>query len=54
MRKEKSVTMIGPGATPSPARSADQPQSSCSHSTIESSMAPNAIENRNITAVAPT
>ena len=34
-----SGTMSGPGAMASPARSADQPQTPCSHSTIESSIA---------------
>src|ERR1700760_4540728 len=52
-RNENSGTMIGPGATPRPVRRADQPQSSWAHSTIDSSMAPNAIENSSMTTVAP-
>src|ERR1700742_4520658 len=52
-RNENSSTMIGPGATARPVRRADQPQSSWAHSTIDSSMAPNAIENSSITTVAP-
>src|SRR6478609_7236168 len=42
--RETPGTINGPGATASPARSADQPQSSWSQSTIESSIAPNAVE----------
>src|SRR3984957_8726525 len=52
-RKENNGTMIGPGAMASPVRSADQPQSSWAHSTIDSSMAPNATENSSATAEAP-
>ena len=45
--------MSGPGATASPVCSADQPQSSWAQSTIDSSMAPNDIENSSITVTAP-
>ena len=41
-------TISGPGATASPACSADQPQSSWSQSTIESSIAPNAVEKSDV------
>ena len=41
--------MIGPGAIARPVFSADQPQTSCSHSTSDSSIAPNAVENSSAT-----
>src|SRR5215469_5217063 len=50
---ENSGTMSGPGAMASPARSADQPQSFCAHSTADSSMAPNDAENSRTTVDAP-
>src|ERR1700679_2736135 len=52
-RNENNGTMSGPGAIASPVRSADQPQSSWAHSTMDSSMARNATENSSATAEAP-
>src|SRR5487761_1210178 len=51
-RKENSGTMSGPGAIARPVRSADQPQLSWAHSTIDSSMAPKDAENKKATAEA--
>src|ERR1700678_390860 len=48
-----SGTISGPGAMASPARSADQPHTFCSHSTIDSSIAPNAQEKNSATSDAP-
>ena len=45
--------MIGPGTIETPVVSADQCHTSCAHSTRDSSIAPNAIENRSATAEAP-
>lgn len=44
--------MSGPGATASPARSADQPQTSWHHKVTSSSIAPNAVPNSTLAAVA--
>src|SRR4051812_7500541 len=52
-RKENTGTISGPGAMERPVASADQPQTSCSQSTIESSMAPKATEKIVATNVAP-
>ena len=45
--------MTGPGATPSPPCSADQPQTSCIHSTTDSSIAPNDSREQRIASEAP-
>src|SRR5215475_11923093 len=50
---EVNGTNNGPGAMESPVFSADQPQTVCSHSAAESSMAPNATEYGAITSQAP-
>ncbi len=52
-RNENSGTITGPGAMARPDLSADQPQSSCIHSTMDSSMAPKATENSSVTSEAP-
>ena len=49
-RKENSGTISGPGAIARPVCSADHPQTSCSHSTTDRSIAPNAAENSSATA----
>ena len=48
-----SGTMSGPGAIARPDRRADQPQASCSQSTMERSIAPNAAEKKIATNDAP-
>ena len=45
--------MSGPGAMASPARRADHPQAPCSHSTIDSSIAPKDAEKKMATSDAP-
>src|SRR5206468_4120414 len=50
---EKNGTISGPGATERPVFSADQPHTSCSHRTIDSSMPPKASEKSAATDVAP-
>src|SRR5258707_4205332 len=52
-RNEQSGTMIGPGAMARPAFSADQPQSFCSQTAMDSSMAPKDAENRAMASEAP-
>src|SRR5260221_14164657 len=52
-RNEQSGTMIGPGAKARPAFSADQPQSFCSQTAMDSSMAPKDAENRAMASEAP-
>src|SRR5437763_652527 len=52
-RNENRGTISGPGAMASPVASADQCQTSCAHSTRESSIAPNAVEKNSDTAEAP-
>ena len=47
--KDMSGTMRGPGAMASPARSADQPHTSCSQRTMDKSMAPKAAEKKRAT-----
>ena len=48
-----SGTMSGPGAIARPDRRADQPQASCSQSTMERSIAPNEAEKKMATNDAP-
>ena len=52
-RNENRGTIKGPGAMASPAFRADHPHASCSHSTIDSNMAPNDAENVAATSEAP-
>ena len=52
-RNDMKGTMIGPGAMASPERSADQPQTPCSHRTIDRSMAANDAEKKMATSDAP-
>ena len=52
-RKANSGTISGPGAIARPVCSADQPHTCWSHRTIESSIAPNAIENTIATTTEP-
>src|ERR1700722_19594312 len=52
-RNVKTGTMTGPGATPRPVFSADQPHTSCIQSTIDSSIAPNDTEKSSVATEAP-
>src|SRR5215472_17962671 len=49
---DRNGTISGPGATPRPALSADQPQTSWHHKVTSSSIAPNAVPYNRLAAVA--
>src|ERR1700722_5831847 len=51
--KDISGTMSGPGAMASPARRADQPQTPCSHNTMDRSIAPKEAEETSATSDEP-
>src|ERR1700730_12254170 len=53
IRNEQSGTMIGPGAMARPACSADHPQSLCSQTVMDSSIAPKDAANRAMTDEEP-